>query len=76
MFQLRQLSVLNYANGYTSWHYKPVGTSVLSVFAPGFFRDATELLAAGDLVVVSSAEGGKIGFVSGYGDSIVLKPSL
>jgi hypothetical protein len=56
-FSVRNLSVLAYANGFTLWHYK-AGTDRLSeVGATGFFGDAEDMLAGGDIMMVSASDG-------------------
>lgn len=73
-FSLRNLSVLAYANGFTLWHYKS-GAEVLAAAAnPGFFADAAELMAPGDMVMLSGPGGGRIGILAGQGKSIALAP--
>jgi hypothetical protein len=59
-FAIRHLSVLAYAQGFTLWHYKAGETELAVVAAPGFFDDAAEMLAAGDMVMVSAVDGGRI----------------
>jgi hypothetical protein len=57
-FQLRNLSVLNYANGFTSWHYRvEAPSSLISVLPTGFFSPTTDLIAHGDLVTISAPDG-------------------
>lgn len=56
---IRNLSVLAYANGFTLWHYKAGGTLEV-VTAPQFFSDASDMLTAGDLVMVSASDGARI----------------
>ena len=56
-FTIRNLSVLAYANGFTLWHYKAGQNSLEHLAEPGFFGDAAGMLAAGDIVMVSAAEG-------------------
>ena len=64
-FTIRNLSVLAYANGFTFWHYK-AGTETLdTVNRPGFFADAADMLAAGDMVMVSAADGGRLSCIAG-----------
>ncbi len=58
IFSVRELSVLQYANGFTSWHYK--ARDIRDVQQPGFFDAAEDLLAVGDHVTVSSPLGGAI----------------
>ena len=57
MFDVRNLSVLAYANGFTLWHYKAPG-SLAPVQAPGFFDGAADMLASGDMMLLSGPEGG------------------
>jgi hypothetical protein len=59
-FAIRNLSVLAYAYGFTLWHYK-AGRDLLGAVAEDeFFGDAVEMLAAGDLVMVSAPDGARI----------------
>jgi hypothetical protein len=57
-FAIRDLSVLAYANGFTLWHYKLA--RIADVLSPNFFRDAADMMAAGDHVHVSAPEGGAV----------------
>ena len=59
-FAVRNLSVLAYANGFTLWHYKTDGDALPSVQSPGYFDDAIDMLASGDMLLVSAPEGGKV----------------
>jgi hypothetical protein len=59
MFDVRNLSVLAYANGFTLWHYKTPG-ALAPVQAPGFFDGAADMLASGDMLLVSAPEGGRV----------------
>lgn len=59
-FSLRNLSVLAYANGFTLWLYKSGSDMQASVGTPGFFEDAGDMLASGDMVMVSARDGGRI----------------
>lgn len=53
-FNLRNLSVLNYANGFTSWHYKTQPLDNMSqVLTVGFFDKAKNFLADGDRLFIS-----------------------
>ena len=57
------LSVLAYANGFTLWHYN-AGLDHTAV-APDarFFDNARDLVSAGDVVMVTGADGGSIVFI-------------
>ena len=63
-FAIRNLSVLNYAQGFTSWHYRGHATTlgatlvgVDEVQARGFFDQAKDMLVPGDLIIVSAGDG-------------------
>ncbi len=63
-FAIRNLSVLAYAQGFTLWHYKAGAAPLAQAAADGFFDDAADMLAAGDMLMVSAAEGGRMLFVT------------
>ena len=56
-FAIRDLSVLAYANGFTLWHYKAGQDSIAAVAADNFFADAADMMAIGDMLLLSAAEG-------------------
>ncbi|GAN76333.1 hypothetical protein [Acidisphaera rubrifaciens] len=58
-FSLRNLSVLAYANGFTLWHCK-TPDRLAEAAADGYFDAAADMLAAGDLVMISAADGARI----------------
>jgi hypothetical protein len=51
------LSILAFANGFTLWCCK--AQSVLEAAVPGFFDGVSDLLATGDLVLVSAPDGAR-----------------
>ena len=55
-FAIRDLSVLAYANGFTLWHYKAGNDSVADVAKADYFSDASDMMAAGDMIMVSAAK--------------------
>lgn len=59
-FAVRNLSVLAYANGFTLWHYKAADAPIALAAAPAFFQSATDLLGAGDIVMISACDGARI----------------
>ena len=59
-FAIRNLSVLAYANGFTLWHYKAGSDAQKDVGATGFFAPAGDMLTAGDMVMVSARDGGRV----------------
>lgn len=59
-FSIRNLSVLAYANGFTLWHYKAGTDGLNEVGAKGFFLDAEDMLAGGDIMMVSASDGARL----------------
>ena len=59
-FATRNLSVLAYANGFTLWHYKS-GKDTLEIVSSGnYLADASDMLTAGDLVMITATDGARI----------------
>ncbi len=63
-FAVRNLSVLAYAQGFTLWHYKAVNAPLARAAGDGFFDDAADMLAPGDMLMISAADGGRMLFVT------------
>jgi hypothetical protein len=63
-FTIRNLSVLAYAQGFTLWHYKAPAAPLAALARPGFFDLASDMLAAGDMLMMSARDGGRIAFVA------------
>jgi hypothetical protein len=59
-FALRNLSVLAYANGFTLWHYKADPADQPGADAPAFFAEAGDMLAGGDMMMVTSRQGARL----------------
>jgi hypothetical protein len=59
-FSVRNLSVLAYANGFTLWHYKAVSDELEQVGERGFFTTASDMLTAGDIMMVSAGDGARL----------------
>ena len=59
-FSIRRLSVLAYANGFTLWHYKSGPDAPAAASAAGYFDGAADMLAAGDMVMVSADTGARM----------------
>ena len=62
-FVIRNLSVLAYAQGFTLWHYK-TPAPLAGLDAPGYFDDAADMFAPGDLLLLSGSQGGRIRVVA------------
>ena len=75
-FAIRDLSVLAYANGFTLWHYKTGNDSLSAVAGGNFFADACDMMAAGDMVMVSGGGGARILCVAEAGGNDVLTAPL
>ncbi len=72
-FAVRNLSVLAYAQGFTLWHYK--ADDVLDRIAlDGFFDPAADLLASGDMMMVSAPDGGRIMCLTSHDGGLSAKP--
>ncbi|MGC8530880.1 MAG: hypothetical protein ACP5M1_02460 [Acidiphilium sp.] len=63
-FTLRNLSVLAYANGFTLWHYRVETDALDTLDQAGYFAEAGDLMAPGDIVMASSAGGARIATIS------------
>jgi hypothetical protein len=63
-FALRNLCVLAYANGFTLWHYKAGPDQLDDVSGQGFFADAADMLTAGDMIMISAFDGGRLAAVA------------
>jgi hypothetical protein len=73
-FAIRNISVLAYANGFTLWHYKAAADDQTTVAAPAFFNDAGDMLASGDMVMVSAKDGGRMLCVVADRDAVHTTP--
>jgi hypothetical protein len=70
----RDLSVLSYANGFTLWHLKASADTQTEIAAKGYFDPAADLLADGDLVLVSASDGGKLVHIMSDQNCLVATP--
>ena len=59
-FAIRNLSVLAYANGFTLWHYKAGKDALETVGRGNYLADASDMLTAGDLMMIAAADGARI----------------
>jgi len=71
-FTVRNLSVLAYANGFTLWHYKAEGDSLTVIARQDFFTGAADLVAFGDMLMVSADDGARVLSVAGVGDQVTV----
>jgi len=66
---IRNMGVLAYTNGFTYWHYKHPG-QLADVLETSFFTPATDVLAVGDMILVSALDGGAMLFVDTISEDI------
>jgi hypothetical protein len=59
-FAIRNLSVLAYANGFTLWHYKSSKDKLDAVSSGNYLADASDMLTAGDLIMITTVDGARI----------------
>lgn len=71
-FTVRQLGVLAYVQGFTLHHYK--ASSLDAAMSSGFFDEAADILAVGDMVLISARDGGAAMFVASTKFPVVLAP--
>lgn len=71
-FNIRNLSVLSYANGFTLWFYR--GDAIASVVEPGFFDPAADMLRKGDAILASAEDDGVLLHVAAAEGTVVVKP--
>lgn len=70
-FTLRNLYVLAYSGGFTQWVYKAPTLRVFEVMAPRFFDSVADMIAPGDMIMVTgAADGGAILYVSASNDAV------
>lgn len=77
-FSVSNLSVLAYANGFTLWHYKAGVDCRCDVAERGFFDTDSDMLASGDIMMVSAIDGSAMLCVTqpGNGDAKVSTAAL
>lgn len=75
-FAIRNLSVLAYANGFTLWHYKAGVDRLDAIGTRDFFADAADMLAAGDMLMISATDGARVMAVAPPHDGAVVTAPL
>ena len=56
-FIIRNFAVLNYANGQTLWHYKAGSDLICQAMADGYFHNAADMIADGDVLIIKGHDG-------------------
>ena len=76
-FEIRNLSVLAYANGFTQWHYREYSDNVTDINKSSYFADAHDMMAVGDMLTVSCVEGVfQRAIIWSVKDCVILAPLL
>jgi len=73
-FAVRDLSVLAYANGFTLWHYKAGEAPLARVESAGFFNDVADMMAPGDMMMVSAPDGARLLYITPVEGELVTAP--
>ena len=63
-FALQRLTVVSHAYGFTLWHYNQRAGFLRDVLKNHYFSPAHDMMAAGDMILVSASDGGSMLFVS------------
>lgn len=69
-FFIRNLSVLSYAQGFTLWHYKAGPARLAETASEGFFDSAADMMAVGDMLMISACDGGRVVVVAASGTKV------
>ena len=69
-FAIRNLSVLAYAQGFTLWHYKAGNGALADIAVDGFFNAAADMLAIGDMLMISATDGGRVLCIAATGQHV------
>jgi hypothetical protein len=51
-FQIRNISVLSYANGFTHWHYK-TSDDIDTINSEGYFNSIFDMVNIGDVIIIN-----------------------
>ncbi len=73
-FEAHNLSVLAYAQGFTLWHYRAPDIRLGTIAADGFLESAEDMMAPGDMVLVSAGDGGRVLYVTKRGQKLGASP--
>lgn len=71
-FAIRHLHVLTYAEGFTLWLYKARDVLLDDMTPLGFFNDAGDMFAVGDIIMTVGKDGCRIFNVVETGDHVVV----
>lgn len=63
MFSDRDLNVIAYTNGHTSWHHKTGYDTAADISTDGYYDKSADKMSVGDMITASGGWGGTIRFV-------------
>jgi hypothetical protein len=73
-FVIRDLSVLQYANGFTHWVYQVRDAQLSIVYQPNYFKDAADMMKTGDVILVTGDLGALMLHVTSDKGHVLLTP--
>lgn len=56
-FAIRNLTAMAFTNGFTQWVYKDRHNTADQCCSPGFFYEASDMLAPGDMIIITARDG-------------------
>lgn len=68
-FAIRNLSAVQYTNGFTLWHYR--SKAITDPLTPNYFSDAANMMKLGDHIHVSAPDGGALLNIQSVTDTVV-----
>ena len=72
MFKIHNLSVLSYAQGFTMWLYKDTSLTLAQITAEGFCNPSKDMVVAGDMMIITGADGTVLRVVSRTSPIVIL----
>lgn len=71
-YEPRGLSLHCYSNGATLWQYKSPSDAIGMIDLAGYLNDASDMIQAGDMVLISAKDGGAMRYVAHVDPGVVL----
>jgi hypothetical protein len=56
-FEIRNLSVLDYTNGFTLWHYKSIKDTKQQIGGANYFAPGADMLSDGNMIIFNARDG-------------------
>ena len=74
MFAVKNIQVLNYAMGFTSWIYKSDTDDIATISTQGYFDSAIDMLARNDLIAIGAPDGVALRYVASALGTVAIVP--